>query len=110
MAVHAGELRHRIVIEHPAETQDDYGEPVKLWTPIPNGEAWAKKEDLSGRELFQAQQISTEITTQFTIRHRTDVDGRMAVRYRDESYHIESIQDPDGRTEKLLLLCSRSAN
>ena len=110
MALRAGELRNRIVIEEPREEQDDYGEPVKKWAELPGGRAWAKKEDLSGRELFQAQQVNAQVSTLFTLRYRSDVDARMRVVYKDSLYSIVSVQDPDGRREKLLLLCSGSVN
>ena len=110
MALRVGELRNRITIEHPKDAQDDFGEPVKSWTPIVRGRTWAKKEDLSGRELFQAQQISAQVSTQFTLHHRRDVDARMRVVSDDVLYSIKSVQDPDGRRERLLLLCSRDAN
>lgn len=107
----AGRLRHRIVIETPTEATDAFGEPVKTWQPIPDGEVWAEKKDLSGRELFQAQQINAEITTQFTIRHRTGIDARMSIRHGDGFYHIRGApQDPTGRSEYLVLLCARSMN
>lgn len=107
----AGRLRHRIVIESPTEAVDDFGEPVKSWDPIPGGEVWAEKLDLSGRELYQAQQVSAEVTTQFTIRHRDGVDGRMSIRHDDVFYHIKGApQDPTGRSEYLTILCARSMN
>lgn len=111
MALQAGRLRHRIVFENPTEAEDEFGEPVKTWQAIPDGECWARKEDLSGRELFQAQQISAEITTQFTIRYRTDIDARMSIRYGEQFYHIQGApQDPDGLREHLVILCARSMN
>lgn len=111
MALRAGELRHRVAIEHPVETQDDYGEPVKEWQKIPsNPDVWAKKEDLSGAELFQAQQINARVTTRFTLRHRSDVDARMQVVCDGAYYHIEAPIDPDGKKERLDLLCARSVN
>lgn len=106
----AGKLRHRIVITEPIEAQDAYGEPVKTWHPIPDGECWAEKRDLSGRELFQAQQLNSRIETEFRLRHREDVDARMSIEYRGAYWHIESIQDPDGTREEVLLLCSRSVD
>lgn len=106
----AGKLRHRVTITEPIETQDDYGEPVKNWKPIADGQVWAEKRDLSGRELFQAQQINAEISTEFRIRHRDDIDARMSIEYRDAYWHIESVQDPDGMRKKLLLLCAKSVD
>lgn len=106
----AGRLRHQITIEQPVESQDAAGEPVKSWVPIPGGITWAEKLDLTGRELFQAQQTSGEVTTQFTLRHRADIDARMRVVHGAELYSIEAPLDPDGRRERLVLLCARDAN
>lgn len=107
----AGELRHRITIEHHVDLQDEAGEPIEQWQDIPSqARVWAKREDLEGRELFQAQQINAQVATQFTIRWRTDVDARMRVVSDGIAYHIEAVQDPEGRREMLLLLCSRSVN
>lgn len=110
MALAAGRLRHRITIEEPVEVQDAAGEPTKDWTPIPDAHVWADRSDLDGRELFQAQQTNAQVSTQFTIRWRTGVDARMRVLSDDVAYSIESVQDPEGRREFLVLLCSRSVN
>lgn len=110
VAIRAGELRHRITVETPDEAQDTFGEPVKTWKKLTSKRIWAKREDLSGRELFQAQQINAKVTTQFTIRHRTDIDARMRVLSDGVCYGIESVQDPDGRGVKTLLLCARTVN
>ncbi|MEQ1573632.1 MAG: phage head closure protein [Vicinamibacterales bacterium] len=107
----AGTLRHRITIEHPVEVQDEAGEPTKQWQEIPaQARVWAKREDLAGRELFQAQQVNAQVTTQFTIRWRSDIDARMRVVSDGVTYPIEAPQDPEGRRESLVLLCSRSVN
>ena len=110
MALRAGELRHRIVIEEPREREDDFGEPVKDWQPIPHSGASAKKEDLSGRELFQAQQINARVSTRFTLRYRTDINATMRVVHGEDLYGIESVQDPDGLRTTLILTCSRGVN
>ena len=106
----AGQLRHRIRLEEPRDVQDAAGEPVKSWAEIPDGATWAEKRDLSGSELVQAQQLNAQVSTQFTLRHRKDVDARMRVAHADALYSIESVQDPDGRRERTVLLCSRSVN
>ena len=111
MALAAGELRNRITIEHPVESRDESGGVTVQWQELPSGaHAWSKREDLSGRELFQAQQINAQVATQFTVRWRSDIDARMRVVSDGITYPIESVQDPEGRREKLVLLCSRSVN
>lgn len=103
----AGELRHLIDFEAATETQNEYGEPVKTWAQV--GHMWAKKEDLSGRELFQAQQVHAGITTQFTVRYTDALNPEMRISYGGQFYDIKSIGDPDGRNQKLEIVCERKA-
>ena len=46
----AGQLRHRISIQTPTETQDDAGAIVTTWTEIV--ETWAAVEPSSGSERW----------------------------------------------------------
>ena len=111
MAVRAGQLRHRVTLQEETEAQDSYGEPVGTWGNLSTNPAiWARKEDLSGAELAQAQQLNAVVTTRFTVRYRADITASMRVVHGSDSYGIESVQDPDGRQERLYLLCSRSVN
>lgn len=104
----AGRLRHLLTIEEPYESEDAFGEPIPSWQSL--AEVWGRKTDLSGRELFQAQQVNAEVTTEFEIRHRTDVDARMRVVCDDICYGIRSVQDPEGLGERTVLLCARTVN
>src|SRR3970282_1169961 len=108
MALLAGTLaRHRIAIEEATEAQDGYGAAIPTWGMLAT--VWAEKKDLSGRELFQAQQVNAQTTTQFTIRHRGDVTAKMRVKHDGIYYNVESWQDPDGLEVMMILLCSREA-
>jgi SPP1 family predicted phage head-tail adaptor len=100
-----GELRHRITIErvnHVTLTGGAEEETTEALATV-----WASKEDLSGREWFQAMQIQSEVSTRFKIRYRADVYPQMQIVYGLEIYRIEAILDPDGRREQLHLMCSR---
>lgn len=118
----AGQLRHTIKIETSyregeelhqdalgtlPEAQDEYGQPVTDWQTY--AIVAARKQDLSGTELFSAQQIHSSVTTLFVIRHRTDVVlARMRVNHDGTIYDIHHIQeDPRGR--ELHLICSRES-
>lgn len=104
----AGRLRHRVEIQHPLEPQDATGDVVKSWEKLDI--VWAGRRDLSGRELFRAQQNDAEVTTEWIIRYRADVDARMRIIDGSVCYGIRSVQDPDGRGERLILLCARTVN
>ena len=102
-----GDMRHKITIvrvEH--HTVADTGETEEVVSDVAT--VWAKKEDLSGREWFQAQQAQSAITTRFTIRFRDDIYPQMRVRHGIDEYEITAPpMDPDGRREQLQLLCGR---
>jgi SPP1 family predicted phage head-tail adaptor len=101
----AGKLRHRITIEAPTASQDEYGEPIPTWAPLFT--VWAAREDLAGREYFAAAQIQSEVTTKFRIRHRDGITAKMRVNDGGRLYDIAAVQDPEGRGRELILLCVR---
>jgi SPP1 family predicted phage head-tail adaptor len=69
----AGRLDRRIELRRQVLTLDEStGQTVESW-PTAYATVWAEKADLRGREFFAANQVNSEITTLFRIRHRTDV-------------------------------------
>ncbi|AMP15492.1 phage head-tail joining family protein [Collimonas pratensis] len=74
------------------------------------GKPYAKKEDLSGRELFAAQAAQSEVTTRFRIRYRTGVTAKMRLLCDGVIYNIEAVLDRDGRKRELQLMCSSGLN
>jgi SPP1 family predicted phage head-tail adaptor len=72
----AGLLRHRVQVQSPTGTQDEYGQAVLGWTTL--GARWASVEPLMGREMWQAQQVQADTTHKVTLRY---FDG-LTPRYR----------------------------
>lgn len=101
----AGALRHFITIRQPVETQDGAGGLLTSWQNVAN--VWAEVVDLSGREYFSAQQVSSEVTTRIRIRYRSGVIPKMQVKDGDVDYDILAVLDPTGRREELHLMCRR---
>ena len=99
-----GELRKRIEIQEAVAARDEYGGITPSWITVYR--AWAKVEDLAGRELFQAQQLSSETNVRFTIRFRDGIDSKMRIRYRGALYDITSITDLEQRHWELILLAA----
>ena len=92
----SGELRKRVEIQETVETRDEYGGITPGWITVYR--AWALVEDLTGRELYQAQQTSEQATARFTIRYRKEFknDGltsKMTILYQGKTYNIKSISD-----------------
>lgn len=51
---------------------DDVGEPVETWTTLVS--AYMKRIDASGRERFQASQVSAPYDTRWEMSYRADMD------------------------------------
>lgn len=74
----AGQLRHRIHIQAPLETRDTDGTVLRSdWTTV--AIRWASIEYLAGRELFQAQQAQSRVSTRIRCRYAADVTSRHRV-------------------------------
>lgn len=64
-------------------------------------------EPLRGRELFAAQEHSSETEVRIRIRYRDDVTDRMRVVHDGKYYEIQSVIDPELRHRELELMCSQ---
>lgn len=99
-----GELRHRITIQKPVSTQDEFGQPTDSWDNVIT--LWAKVEDLSGREYFIAQQVpASQVNARITIRWRVGIKSEMRIVHGDRILNIKAVLDPDGRRKWLHLMC-----
>lgn len=99
----AGELRHRITLLNPADELDGTGQPASYsdWATV-----WAAVNPLSGRDLFAAQQLQSEVTHRVKIRYRAGVNSAMRVRFGTRIFEIDSVIDPEERHEELHLMCT----
>jgi SPP1 family predicted phage head-tail adaptor len=100
-----GRLRHLITIEAPVSTQNAYGEPVVTWSDFAS--VYASREDLTGRELFAAQQVKAELTTRFTIRYLAGLSETMRIVLDGVYYDIQSVADTEGRKRTLTIMAAR---
>nr|DAH83226.1 MAG TPA: Putative head tail adaptor [Caudoviricetes sp.] len=104
----AGELKWQIQIQLPPVGKNADGDPNTDWTKLVD--VWAKKEDLSGRELLAAHAAQSEITTRFRIRYRDDITSKMRVVMGEEIYNIKAVLDRAGSRVELQLMCSSGLN
>jgi SPP1 family predicted phage head-tail adaptor len=111
MPLYPGKLRHRITIQRPeGETQDPVtGEMVPGWEPVAT--VWADKRPSSAREFKQSQAGQSEITGEFQIWYRDDVDATMRILYRGKVFNIEGVlEDNESGLEWLTLPYSEGVN
>ncbi|WP_027717295.1 phage head closure protein [Desulfovirgula thermocuniculi] len=104
--MNAGELRHRVTFQK--RSLDPATGGLTAWADYVT--VWAKVEDLSGRDYFQAQMLgeASLVTTRITVRWRPDLDPHMRVRFGDRLFDIKAILDPDGRRRVLQVMCAEA--
>lgn len=100
----AGDLRHAITIEAATATQNSFGEPVQSWEPF--AQAWASREELSGRESFVADQKKHDVLTRFVTRFLPGITPQMRLRSGEDLYEIVSATDEEGRRRTLIILAT----
>lgn len=90
MGQNAGELRHRVTIQHyvmGGRDEDGY-EIEGSWQEYKK--LWAKVTPLSAKDLISAQADQSEVTARMKIRYRTDIDTEMQVIWKDRLFSIKS--------------------
>ncbi len=94
----AGELDRKVRLERRTTAQNDYGEPIETWVLI--AEVWASRAVLSGRELFDSDQIAAELMYKFRMYYRSDLDATCRIVYGGQNYDIQAVSEL-GRREGL---------
>ena len=98
-----GKLRHRITLQDYVSSKNSFGEESKVWSDF--AEVSASVEPLSGKELFAAQQLHAETTTQIIIRYIEGLNTKMRVIFKSKEYDILHISNKGERNVAMYLLC-----
>ncbi|WP_111860879.1 phage head closure protein [Acinetobacter sp. CFCC 10889] len=100
MPVNAGELRHRVTIQHFVEQRDEYNNLLdKSWTEYKK--LWAKVEFLSVKDTLTAKVAGSETTARLKIRKRTDITTEMRVLWKGQIFQIVSPPKPDNENGEI---------
>lgn len=99
----AGRLRHPVTLEAPTRAANTFGEPVAAWSPV--AEAWASVEPLSGRELWQAQQVQSQVSHRVRLRGPSDVAPDWRLRLEGRTFQVLTVLRREERTFEVELLC-----
>ncbi|HXK43278.1 MAG: Phage head-tail joining protein [Betaproteobacteria bacterium ADurb.Bin341] len=102
----AGRLNRRISIRKSTSSPDSYGGQIPTWSTFLN-DAWAQVRPLSMREMWQADQVSSPIDTEFLLRYATGITPSMIVVYDGKEYNIHSVIDVGDKHTELRILASR---
>lgn len=107
MSQNAGELRHRIMVQHFTSGRDEDGYPTpEQWVDLMP--LWAKVTHLSGNDLIAAQASNSKVVARVKIRYREDIDTTMRVIYKSKTYAIDSqpLEDTNSGYESVTFLLS----
>jgi len=103
MGQNAGELRHRITIQKPIQTQDpNTGKLITSWSNFST--IWAEVTDLSTRDVIAAKAANSTIHARAKVRYSCttkQVDSTMRVLFDGYFYKIDGkpMRDQDSRGE-----------
>ncbi len=111
--MNVGQYDQSVVLQRRIEERTARGEAVITY--IDGNRVWASVEPLTGRELYQAQQTQSEITTRIRMHWRRGVTERMRIKhctsYQDPAtfdvYDVLSVIDWKSAHKELHLMCAR---
>jgi SPP1 family predicted phage head-tail adaptor len=92
-----GKLRHKIEIQSRADPDvpDKYGETAEEWTTVLS--PWASIEPASGKQLYLAEQMQTEVSHVVTIRHYSALTTQHRIKFGTRILNINFVRNVDER-------------
>lgn len=114
IAIAAGDLDRRVIIQQATESVDSagYGDATPSWADFPNGKVWAKIDTGGSREFYRASQTYTTMTHLVTVRYRPGLTTRMRLSYRKGTQtrylNITGIINSGEADVELQLACSEA--
>lgn len=100
MGQRAGELLHRVTIQHkitPVDENNNELEPI--WSEYKK--LWSKVEFLSVKDTLTAKAVGSETNARLKIRKRTDITTEMRVLWKDQTFQIVSPPKPDNENAEI---------
>jgi len=97
----AQRYRHKIVIQTPTESLDDYGEVTESWDT--HLTVWASKENVSAGEAFEAGSVVETNTFIFECYYASTVTTDMRISYDSRFFDIEAVENVDNKGRKMRL-------
>ncbi len=88
-SIAAGDLRHRVLIQHQVTTRDEDGVQITSWVDVAT--VWASVEPLSAREFIQSGQTQAAVTARITIRYRAGLMPTMRIVHRGQVFNIAGL-------------------
>ena len=101
MTQRAGELCHRVTIQHKTTTYDEYNDETEAWAE--SRKLWSKLEFLSVKDSINAKAAGSETTARLKLRKRKDIDTGMRVLFDGQTFQIVSPPKPDNENGRIYM-------
>jgi SPP1 family predicted phage head-tail adaptor len=88
-----GKLRHRLVLEAPAEADDGAGGVVRSYDVIAT--VWAAIVPVALAEQIAAEALGARLTHRIIIRTGLDVTTRHRFKFGNRVFRVVAVRDPD---------------
>lgn len=101
--MNSGRNRHRLTIQKKTETADAIGGTIETW--VTDFSRWGHVRPLSGREVFEADQLQTRQSHMISLRFTSSISTQNRILHRSRLFHIMSVRNPDERERVTELGC-----
>ena len=101
MAQRAGELCHRVTIQHKTIVYDEYNYETEAWSEYKK--LWSKVTFLSVKDGLTAKAAGSETTARLKLRKRDDIDSGMRVLFDGQTFQIVSPPKPDNENGRIYM-------
>ncbi|WP_218209080.1 phage head closure protein [Acinetobacter sp. F9] len=101
MAQRAGELCHRVTIQHKTTAYDEYNYETEAWTEFKK--LWGRITFLSVKDGLTAKAAGSETTARLKLRKRKDIDSGMRVLFDGQTFQIVSPPKPDNENGRIYM-------
>lgn len=98
-------MRQRVTLQSFTAGSDGQGGTTKTFATLVSGLP-AKVVPIGGSEAVETNAQTATLRTMVTIRYRSDVSVKQRIVWGSRTLEIGAIQDPDGRSSRLELLCA----
>jgi SPP1 family predicted phage head-tail adaptor len=101
-----GPLRNQIAIQTYTTARDVHGGATPTWST--QATVWGSIEPLQGRELYNARQVSPDVTHKITIRFYSGLNPKNRLLNDSRIFNIKSITNLEERDRYMTVMCTES--
>lgn len=103
-----GKLNKRITFLKLGDVKDSFGQKKKGLVEIKT--VWGSLYPVRGVEFYEIQKVQSKVTHKCYVRFLEGIDSNCFIRYKDQTYSIESVINVDLDNKMLEIMCCEHTN